>query len=316
MSKLSGAQRRIYHAHGAAIAAYGLSARAVERVADCSFHAARTVVNHVNSYGPPEEDDIPGATILVIGDAHSGPEHEQSRFTVLGRAIEDRGRQAMDEGIEFVVVCIGDWADMRSLSHHDKGTVFSEGKRYKEDVAAALEAQKLMFSEVSDEVRQYTRWVMTLGNHEDRINRTVARNPNLVGFMSVDDLRFEENGWEVYPFKDVATIHGVSFSHYFPSGVMGRPVSGVNLGRSLVTKTLTSAVQGHSHLYDHYAVSTATGQKLHGLSVGCFFEHDERYAGGVVSSMWWRGLVLMKDVKAGDYELETLSMKSLRRQYA
>lgn len=314
MPELSDAQRRIYQDHGAAIAAYGLSVRAVERGAGCSFHAARAVVNHVNTYGPPEEAAT-GATILVIGDAHSGPGHEQSRFTILGRTIEDRGRQAMTEGTEFVVVCIGDWADMPSLSHHDKNTTFSEGRRYKEDVAAAIEAQRLMFSEVSDEVRRHARWVMTLGNHEDRISRTVGQNPNLVGFMSTGDLRFEENGWEVYPFKDVVTIRGVSFSHYFPSGVMGRPVSGANLGRSLVNKTLTSAVQGHSHLYDHYAVSTAAGRRLHGLSVGCFFEHDERYAGSVVSSMWWRGLVLMKDVHLGDYELETLSMAALRRRY-
>ena len=34
-----------------------------------------------------------------------------------------------------VVVCLGDWFDMASLSSHDKGKKSFEGRRYKQDVA-------------------------------------------------------------------------------------------------------------------------------------------------------------------------------------
>ena len=53
---------------------------------------------------------------------------------------------------------------------------------------------------------------------------------------------------------------------------------------------------------------------MHGLSCGCFFEHDEDYA-GTANSMFWRGLCFLNNAKDGDYELETITLKRLRRMY-
>ena len=39
-----------------------------------------------------------------------------------------------------VVVCLGDWFDMASLSSHDKGKKSFEGRRYKQDVAVGVDA--------------------------------------------------------------------------------------------------------------------------------------------------------------------------------
>jgi len=241
---------------------------------------------------------------------------DQSRFTLLGRMIEERGRRAIAEGVDFVVVNIGDWYDMESLSSYDVGKKSYEGRRYKADLQAGDEAQQLMFAEVSEEVFKYTRWVVTIGNHSHRIDRVVNEDPKLDGFMSPDDLRYADYGWEVYPFQKVAEVNGVFFCHYFPSGVMGRAISGVNLGRSIVQKTYASCVQGHSHLFDHYSTATRPdGKRIHGLAVGCFFEHDEDYA-GPANKMFWRGIVVLNNTKDGDYEVEQVTLKTMRRTYA
>lgn len=313
-NKLSKKQLALYHRYGKDILKYNLGHKTLAKATGHTRHGCYKVVQYARQHGPPDPKDAPGGNILVIGDAHAKPDVDQSRFTLLGKVIEDRARQAMYEGVEFTVVNIGDWADMESLSSYDVAKASFEGRRYMLDVGASTEAQKLMFAEISPEVKEYTRWVMVLGNHENRINRTVNDDPKLKGFMSVDDLRYEEFGWELYPFKKAANVHGVYFAHYFASGVMGRAISGVNIGRSLILKTLESCVQGHSHLLNHATLTTASGRRMHGLSVGCFFEHEEDYA-GTANDMFWRGLCFLNNAKDGDYELETITLKRLRRMY-
>tara|TARA_R110000765_G_scaffold423824_1_gene533293 strand:- start:13 stop:969 length:957 start_codon:yes stop_codon:yes gene_type:complete len=312
--KLSAKQFALYRRYGADILEYHIGHKTLAKISGHTRHCCNRVVNYAREHGAPNPEDAPGGNILVIGDAHSQPGIDQSRFTLLGRVIEDRCREAMAEGTEFTVVNIGDWADMESLSSYDVAKRSFEGRRYKNDITAAIEAQELMFAEISDAVRKYTRWVLVLGNHEHRINRTTNEDPKLAGFMSVSDLMYEEFGWELYRFKEAANVHGVHFAHYFASGVMGRAIGGANTGRSLILKTLESCVQGHSHILNHTTLTTAAGRRLHGLSVGCFFEHDEGYA-STANAMFWRGLCFLNNAKDGDYELETITIKRLRRMY-
>lgn len=39
------------------------------------------------------------------------------------------------------------------------------------------------------------RMVLTLGNHEHRINRAVEYDPKLDGLLTVDDLDYQRHGW-------------------------------------------------------------------------------------------------------------------------
>ena len=41
--------------------------------------------------------------------------------------------------------------------------------------------------------------VLTLGNHENRIDRAVNNNPTLEGLISTKDFEYEKD-WEVFPF--------------------------------------------------------------------------------------------------------------------
>ena len=78
--------------------------------------------------------------LLVIGDPHAHPDYDNSRFTALGKFIAKERPQ--------VIVCIGDMADMPSLSSYDRGTKGFEGRRYKKDVKAVIDAQKKLFAPI------------------------------------------------------------------------------------------------------------------------------------------------------------------------
>ena len=52
--------------------------------------------------------------LLIIPDAHAAPGYDNERFTAVGQYL-------MRERPEHVV-CLGDWADLPSLSSYDRGT--------------------------------------------------------------------------------------------------------------------------------------------------------------------------------------------------
>src|SRR3990167_6344750 len=108
-----------------------------------------------------------------------------------------------------IIVQIGDFADMPSLSSYDIGKKSFEGRRYTLDISAAKEAMEILLKPLNDynekaqknhEKQYHPRKILTLGNHEDRITRAIDSDPKLDGTLSLQDLGYEEFGWEVYPF--------------------------------------------------------------------------------------------------------------------
>jgi predicted phosphodiesterase len=232
--------------------------------------------------------------LLIIGDPHANPDYDNDRFESLGKFIAKEKPQH--------VVCIGDMADMPSLSSYDKGTRGFEGRRYYKDIASVIDAQERLFQPIR-KVRGYKpKLYMTLGNHEDRIERASNASPELDGAISINDLKYKEFGWKVTPFKSVLTIQNISFSHYFTSGVAGRPISSIHIGHQLVAKLHCSAVQGHSHLYNHAEQSRPDGQKIFGLSVGCFShpKYRESWCSDTVH-LWWRGVIMLEGLDGEGY---------------
>ena len=256
-------------------------------------------------------------THLVIGDPHATPHFNNERFTLLGKLIVDL--------MPDVIINIGDMADMSSLCSYDKGKKSFEGRRYKADIAATIDAQEKLFAPMNEynarasanRKRQYKpRMVLTLGNHENRINRAVENQAELEGVISIDDLKYEDFGWELHSFLSPVVIDGVCYAHYFMSGVMGRPIGGDNLAASLINKKHMSCTQGHIHTRDFAERTNPEGKKLIGLSAGCFLDVDqeEGYA-GEANKLWWRGVVMCHDVVDGGYEPEFISMQQIRNRY-
>lgn len=244
-------------------------------------------------------------THLIIGDSHSDPEVPNDRYRWLGKFAADLQPNT--------IIDIGDWADMGSLSHFDYGTRSFEGRRYWRDIEHAIDARKL-FNKQLTRLKHKPRLIHTEGNHEHRITKLTDTDPRLDGLLSVADLEVEKLGWERFPFMVPAVVDGVCYSHYFPSGVKGQPVGGINLASSLIRLGLMSCVQGHSHLFDYTERTRADGRKLLGMSVGCYFKHFMSWA-GVSNQMYWRGVVVLHDVVDGYGQVEKVSLDSIEANY-
>lgn len=243
---------------------------------------------------------------VVIPDSHAHPDHHNRRYDLLGLLIHDLKPD--------VVVDIGDWWDMESLCSYDKGTKGFEGRRYKRDIEAGLDAQDRMFAPINKAKKRKPRFIRCLGNHEHRINKAVDRDPVLEGTIGISDLQSKEYGWEEHPFLEAVTVDGVAYSHYFISGVAGRPISGEHAAYSLITKKLQSCTQGHTHTLDYAVRASVGGRKLHGLVCGVFQDYRAEWA-GPANDIWNRGVVIKRGVENGQYDLEWISMKRLEEAY-
>ena len=243
------------------------------------------------------------ATHLVIGDPHCTPKANNDRFLWAGRV-------AADYKVSHVI-CMGDFCSMDSLSSYDRGKKSFEGRRYQQDMDHSHEALSLFNRGLG---KHRPKKIMIHGNHEDRIDRFVDENPELDGTLKISDLKFKQHGWEEVKYKAIKVVDGVHYSHHLPSGIMGSAISGENIARSILTKHKVSATVGHSHLLD-YAVSTLpSGKKLHALSAGCYLNHTEHFARDT-QHMWWSGLIVKREVKDGNYNMELIDIKTVRREY-
>ena len=243
------------------------------------------------------------ATHLVIGDPHCNPKASNDRFLWAGKLARDLKPDT--------IICMGDFSSLDSLSSYDKGKKSFEGRRYKKDIDHAHDALEKFNKGLNG---RRSRKVMLLGNHEDRIDRIVNETPELDGTISTKDLKFKEFGWEVIAYQEPVAIDGVHYCHNYPTGIMGKPISGDNIARSLLLKNKVSSTVGHCHLFDYSMCTIPTGRKVLGLSAGCYLHHKEEYARNT-QRLWWSGLIVKRNVRQGEYDIETIEYNTVKRRY-
>ena len=210
---------------------------------------------------------------------------------------------------------------MPSLSSYDVGRKSFEGRRYSKDIQAAKDAMEALLGPLYDHnerqrkngKKQYKpRMVLTMGNHENRINRAVDSDPKLDGVLSTEDLKYREFGWEVHDFLDVVIIDGIAYSHYFVTGVAGRPASSA---AAQFRKTNMSCIAGHQQGLQIHTGNRADGALLTSIIAGSCYEHDEDYL-GPQGNKHWRGLLVLHEVNAGQFDLMPVSLKYIKEKYA
>jgi len=218
------------------------------------------------------------------------------------------------------IIHAGDHGDMPSLSSYDKGKKAMEGRRYKADIEAAKKAWRILNSPLDDYKKFQQRnhkkiWepekYITLGNHEDRINRAIESDAQLEGVISIDDLNYRESGWTTLPFKEVLWLDGVAYSHFFYNPMTGTPYTGTaenrlkNIGHSFT--------MGHQQTLMH-AIRFVGGKAQHGLVAGACYLHNEDYK-GPQGNAHWRGIIIKHEVKDGAYDPMFVSLNYLCRRY-
>ncbi len=209
---------------------------------------------------------------------------------------------------------------MPSLSSYDQGKKSFEGRRYRNDIDAAKQAMDALLTPLiqynlqqkKNGKKQYKPELhLTLGNHEHRINRAVENDAKLEGVLSIDDLAYESFGWTVHPFLDVVVLDGVAYSHYFVTGVAGRPASSA---AAQFRKTSMSSIAGHQQGLMIHTGSRADGARLTSVIAGSCYEHDESYL-GPQGNKHFRGLLVLHDVHEGEFELMPVSLKYIKQKY-
>lgn len=218
-----------------------------------------------------------------------------------------------------VIICIGDFADLPSLSSYDKGKRSFEGRRYKKDILAAKHAMDTLLGPMRTynahmkKIKQKCyrpRMVLTLGNHEQRIERAIENQAELEGMIGYHDLPYED--WEVHDYLKPVVIDGVLYTHYMSNPMTGNPYTGTVLNQ--LAKVQHSFCVGHKQTLDVATYFTPLGKQTWGIQAGAFYQHDEEYK-GYQGNAHWRGIVVLNDVRDGTFSPMFVDIDYLRRRY-
>lgn len=219
-----------------------------------------------------------------------------------------------------VIVVIGDWWHMQSLSSYDKpGSKYQEGARIWDDIQVGNEAfERLVAPMEAEQARlvagKRKQWNpekhFFFGNHEDRITRAVSQEPKYSELLSLNLLKTP--GFERHDFLKIVEIDGIQYSHYFQNTKSKHAIGGSIDNR--LNKIGTSFVQGHEQGL-LYGIRQYPGKLTrHGLVAGSFYLHDEHYRGAQGTGEW-RGIIVLNEVRDGQYDIMPLSMDYLGREF-
>lgn len=221
-----------------------------------------------------------------------------------------------------VIIQIGDFADMESLSSYDVGKKSFEGRRYKDDIEVSHRAMEALlgpiweyntFAKKNHKERYTPRMILTLGNHEDRISRCVESDPKLEGVIGLKDLKYESYGWEVYPYLEPVVVDGIAYAHYFTSGVLGKPVTSA---QALINKKFMSCIMGHVQGRSIAFGTRADGKQITGIFTGGFYQHDEVYLRWQGNAQTWRGIWMLHEVNDGAFDPVPVTLGFLKKKYS
>jgi hypothetical protein len=251
-----------------------------------------------------------GKTHLVIPDTHAHYLHHNKRAEWLGHLINDIKPD--------VVIHLGDNWDMPSLSGYDKGKKSFQGRTYKADVDAGIDFNDRLWSVVKSSKKRLPFRYYLEGNHEHRIHKAIDLQPELEGAIDLNDLRIADYYDVFVPYNGrspgVIEIDGIAYAHFFISGVMGKSIGGIHPAYSILQKGYNTATAGDLHLLDYRLLTGLNGRRLQAMVAGCYQDYDADWA-GEANKLWWRGVVVKRNVEDGHYDPQFISLDAIRREY-
>ena len=244
-------------------------------------------------------------THLIIPDLQVKPNVALDHLRWIGRYIVEKKPD--------VIIDIGDHADMASLSSYDKGKRSFEGRRVIEDIKACKKSNEILWSPLfNDKHFNKCENHITLGNHENRINRAIEDSAEFEGLFSVDDLGYADYYDHVHNFLEPVVLDGVMYSHYFYNPMSGRPWGG-NADAKLKSIGF-SFTMGHQQGCKFASRDLANGQTHYALIAGSCYLHDEHYIGPQAQNHW-KGIIVKHEVHDGMYDPMFVSLDFLCRKY-
>ena len=249
-----------------------------------------------------------GLKIALISDAQCMPGVPLDHLGWYGNYVAEKKPD--------VIICMGDFGDFPSLSRFGRGERDFAEHRWAKDLAAFHEGMQLFLGPVEEAKDADTKWkphmLFLQGNHESHIDRITQEFPFLEGTIDQGELCLEEYGWRVFPFMQPVSVGGVAFCHYFPSGVMGRPITSAT---AILRKLHMSAVAGHQQGREIAYSRRADGGNLTSIISGSFYQHHVKFLSPFTNAHW-RGTFFLHEVKDGQFDEMALSIDFLKRRYA
>lgn len=242
-----------------------------------------------------------GKIYCIIPDVQVGPDTPTKHLSWVGNYIAEKRPD--------VIIQIGDFNDMPSLNTHALGKVEMEGLRYRDDIEAGKAAMDRLLKPFRSIKRYQPKKHLTLGNHEFRIQREAESNPKMIGTLDMKDLGYAERGWKVHPFLKVIKLDGIEFTHYFTSGVLGKPVTSA---AAILRQRHCSGIMGHSQ-YTDISFHKQSGHIA--MMVGVCNLHEEKYL-GPQGNTYRRQIVMLHEVRNGIFDPMLVSLDFLKAKYS
>lgn len=245
-----------------------------------------------------------GLRIAYIPDVQAMPGSPVSHLTHLGMYL---ARKQPD-----VIYCAGDFGDYPSLSRFGRGERKWEGRRYKNDIGAFHRSMEALVTPIAKAAGYKPYWEFGEGNHEYHIERITEEYPFLEGWINKEeDLKLASYGWRVHPFLQPVAIGGIAFAHYFPSGIMGKPIT---TAHALLGKLHMSAIAGHQPGRDIAYGRRADGAQMTAIISGSFYQHDMEHLSPFTNAHW-RGMYMLHEVRDGQFDEMAVSINFLKRKF-
>lgn len=243
---------------------------------------------------------------FILSDTQIAPGVPVAHMRWIGAAIKEYSPD--------VVVHLGDHWDLPSVSTwSEAGSKDKEGARISKDIEAGNAALALL--EESMEGFKPRKKIILRGNHEFRLERFISSNPRLEGALGFHMFNDRDLGWQVVDYFNgcpgAIELDGVQYAHYFANPNTGKPICGTIQNR--LAKIGSSFVQGHQQGLLQGNQQYATGKIRHGISAGSAYMHDESYKG--MANTHWRGVVILNEVRDGQFCEMPLTLDYLCRKY-
>jgi len=285
----------------------GLSSREIAK-AVLGSESKKSSVNNILNSGSKNTKSEPtekkGLKILFVPDCQVRKGVDTTYLSAIGQYIVDKKPD--------VVVNIGDFYDMPSLSIYDKGKLSFEGRRLAEDIAAGKEGMKKFLKPLRDYQRTdpsyQPRMVFCLGNHEERLQRVPSNNSEFEGFIGYHLLELEKD-WEVVDYLKPINIQGINFVHYLSHPMTGKPYGGT--AASMLKNVGCSFCVGHKQTLEVAIQPVMDGTMRLGIVAGASYLFDEPYKNAGFGNLHFRGVVMLHDAKNGFADPSFISTKFL-----
>jgi hypothetical protein len=250
-----------------------------------------------------------------LGSKHLYVPDTQVKCGVPINHLEAAGNYAVEKRPD-VIVLAGDWWDFPSLSSYDKGKLSFEGRRYRLDVEAGKAGMERFLAPIRKAKGYRPRIVITLGNHEARVDRAIQEHSVLDGTIGMHDLQLDAFGIESHPFLMPVVIDGVSYCHYFPRSASGKVMqskSGAPNALAQLRREGRSCVSGHTQGFD-IACLPFSGRLQWGIQAGSFYQHQENYL-TPQGQDHWHGVVMLHEVQDGCFSPMIVGLNYLLAKY-